>query len=109
MTEPTRSLPIRSDDSQDLARHPETNAGEVGIEGEGEANPGALHDGEADGIDGRKFMEISTPEIIPRLFQIPQLARKNFYNARLTDRHFPGQPDVSIGVSVYKCRRLYED
>ncbi len=54
----------------------EADNGEVAVKSKGDPDARTLHDGKAGGIHGRELVQVRAPEVLPRLFQIAQLARK---------------------------------
>src|SRR5579863_7037148 len=91
------------------ARKPEAGHGEVMIEGERDSQSGAFHDHETRRVDRRKLVKVGTPKIVPRLLQIPQIARKQFYNAGSSDGFFPDERHVAVGVAVEKREGFDDD
>ena len=54
-------------------------------------------------------MQIRASKVVPRLFQIAQLAGKDFYRASLINGVFPRQRHVSIGVAIEERECLDDD
>jgi hypothetical protein len=66
------------------------------------SNSRSLHDGETGGIYCRQLVQARASKVVPRLFQIAQLAGKDFYRVGLIDGFFPCQRHVPVGVAIEK-------
>jgi hypothetical protein len=91
--------------AQKLAHHPESDHREIIIKRVGKPYPRPLHDRKAGGINGGQFVQVGSPEILPRALQIAQLADKDF-EGEPAYRIFPCQRHIACGIAVEKGERL---
>ena len=92
--------------STGLCDQPEFDHGEVMVERICNSYSRALHDCKAGGVNRRKLAQLRAAKILPRLFQIAQLAGKNLDCPWLIDRFSPRQSHITIGVPIEKRERL---
>src|SRR5271157_3115804 len=95
--------------SRTLRDKAEADRGEVMIEREGNPDSDAFHDREARRIDRGKLVQVRAAKIIPRLFQVAQLAREDPHGSRLADGILPRQRYIAVCIAIEEREGFDDD
>ena len=95
--------------SRTLRDKAEADRCEVMIEREGNPDSDAFHDREARRIDRGKLVQVRAAKIIPRLFQVAQLAREDPHGSRLADGILPRQRYIAVCIAIEEREGFDDD